>query len=105
MLDARLECRSTDRHIAAAGGTEPIDRLQAEVIDRRLGRLLPRVIEEDSLSEGAALARPVECNDGDAEVGHRQQEVVELLDERIVSAGEDERAALLALCLQPEARK
>src|SRR5215468_8179977 len=49
MLDTRLERSGADRHVAAAGSTEPIDRVEPEIIDGRLGRLLPRVIEIDPL--------------------------------------------------------
>jgi len=105
MLDAGLERGRADRHVTAAGGTEPIDRLETEVIDRRLGRLLPGVIQVDPLPKRATLAGPVEGDDGDSKIGQRQQEVIELLDERVVAAGEDERAALLTFCLQSEARQ
>src|SRR5689334_13409900 len=102
MLDAGLERGRADRHVAAAGSAEPIDCIKAEVIDRRLGRLLPGMIEINALPQCAALAGPVEGDDGNAEIGQWQKEVVELLNERVVSAGEDERAALLAFGLQPE---
>ncbi len=105
MLDARLERRSSDRHVAAAGGAQPIHRIELEVVDRGLGGLLPRMVQVDSLPQGAALAGPVEGDDGNAKLGQWEQEVVELLDERIVSAGEEERAAFFALCLKSETRQ
>ena len=105
MLDPRLERSRPDRHVAAAGSAQPVHRVELEVIDRRLRRLLPRVVQIDSLPQGAALSGPVEGDDRYAKLGQRKKEVVELLDEQIVSAGEDERTAFLALCLKSEARQ
>jgi hypothetical protein len=79
--------------------------VRAQVVDRRLGRFLPRIIQIDALSQGAALTWPVEGDDSDPELGQREKEVVELLDERIVSASENERAAFFAFRLKSEARQ
>src|ERR1700691_658713 len=105
MLDTRFERCRANRHVAAARGTEPIHGVKLEVIDRRLGWLFPGVIHIDSLPQRSALARPVEGDDGNSKLSQRKKEVIELLDERIVSAGEDEGAALFALCLDSEARQ
>jgi hypothetical protein len=61
------------------------------------------MIQIDTLPQGAALARPIEGDDGNSKLGQWQKKVIELLDERIVSAGEDERAPFCALCLESEA--
>ena len=105
MLDARLEGCGAHRQIAAAGRTEPVDGIEVEIVEHRLGGLLPFRLEEDALPQRAALSRPVEADHGEAEFGERQQEGVELLDEGIVAAVEDEGADLLALRLQAEAGK
>src|SRR5207248_191304 len=81
VLDTRFERSRADRHITAAGGTEPIHSVKIEVIDRRLGWLFPGMIHVDSLPQGTALARPVEGDDGNSKLGQRKKEIVELLDE------------------------
>jgi hypothetical protein len=49
------------------------------------------VLEVDALAQRAALAGAVEADDREAQLGQRQQERVELLDERVVAAVEDVR--------------
>src|SRR5262249_28429549 len=51
------------------------------------------------------LARPVEGDDSNSKISQWQKEIVELLDERIVSAGEEERGAFFAFGLESEARQ
>ena len=63
------------------------------------------MLEVDALPQRAALSRAVEADHGEAEIGQRQQKRVELLDERIVAAMEDEGAELLPLRLQAKARQ
>src|SRR5262245_65758680 len=63
------------------------------------------MVHVDSLPQSAALAGPVERDDGHSKFGQRQKKVIELLDERIVSAREKERTAFLAFCLESEARQ
>src|SRR6185312_6651018 len=63
------------------------------------------MIQIDSLPQGTALAGPVEGDNSHSELGEWKKEVIELLDERIVSAGEEERGAFFALRLEPEARQ
>src|SRR5262249_21402864 len=91
------------RHVTAAGSTQPINRIKLEVIDRGLGRLLPRVVHIDSLPQGAALARSVKGDDGNSKLGEWEQEVLKLVDERMESAGEEECTALFAFGLESEA--
>src|SRR5207247_105897 len=76
-----------------------------KVIEYRLGRLFPRMIQIDALPQGTALSRAVKGNHGDAELGQRQQKGIELLDERVVSPREDEHAALLTPGLKSEPRQ
>src|SRR5262245_49321553 len=63
------------------------------------------MVHVDSLPQSAALAGPVESDDGHSKFGQRQKEVVELLDEGIVSAREEHRTAFRAFCLESEARQ
>ena len=105
MLDPRLECRCSNRQIASARRAKPVDSVELEVVEHRLGRLLPRVLEVDPLTQSAALPGSVESDDCEAQLGQRQQECVELFDERIVAAVEHERASLLALRLYSKSRQ
>ena len=105
MLDPRLERGRADRHVAAAGSPQPVHCIELKVIEDRLGRLLPRMIQIDALPQGTALSRAVKGNHGDAEFGQRQQKGIELLDERVVPAREDEHTALLTLCPKSEPRQ
>ena len=92
VLDPRLERGCPDRKIAAAGSAQPVDGVELEVVEHRLGRFLPGVFEVDSLPQRSALTWAIESDHGKAEIGQRQQERVELFNERIVAAVEDERA-------------
>src|SRR5262245_50048732 len=61
------------------------------------------MVHVDPLAQGAALAGSVKSDDGNSKFGQRKKKVIELLDERIVAAREEERAAFFAFCLEPEA--
>src|SRR5205814_4300182 len=89
VLDPRLERSRPDREIAAAGSAQPVDGIELEVVQHRLGRLLPGMFEVDALSQRSALTWAIESDHRKAEIGQRQQERVELFDERIVAAVED----------------
>src|SRR5262245_50837295 len=61
------------------------------------------MIHIDSLPQRATLARPVEGDHRNSEFGEWEQEIIELLHERVVSASEYEGAALFTFRLKPEA--
>ena len=63
------------------------------------------MLEVDALPERSPLAWAVEADDGETQLGQREEERVELLDEGIVAAVKDEGAALLSLPRQAESRQ
>jgi hypothetical protein len=103
VFDAGLEGRGAEAEVAAAGGPEPVNGVEFEVVEDGFSRLLPCVLEEDALAESAALAGAVEGNDGVAEVGEGLEEGVELFDEGVIAAVEDEGADLSAFGGETEA--
>src|SRR6266536_2371357 len=86
VLDPRLERGRPDSEIAAAGSAQPVGGVELEIVEHRLGRLLPGVLEVDASSQRSTLPGAIESDHRKTEIGQRQQKTIEFFDEGIVAA-------------------
>src|SRR5215831_18783696 len=105
VLEPWLEGCRPKRQVSPTGGAEPVHFAQLEVVEHGLGESVPLMREKDALAERAPLARPVEAENGPAVIRRWLQKGVELFDERVVTAVENERGQFLAFSRQTKSRQ